>query len=90
MVFWNKRDYVLDALKILKLVGEGKITRKSWKETIIQLGISKSRYYYILRRLRILGLIYKDEDVYRLSEKFSKNLERLANYWEDLKGKLEK
>ena len=90
MVFWNKPNYALDALRILKLVGEGKITRRNWKEVVNQLGMNKSRYYYILRRLKALGLVYKDEDTYRLSERFSRNLEKLASYWEDLKGKLEK
>ncbi len=90
LLFWNKRDYTLDAIKILQLIGKRRINRKNWKDVVTQLSISKSRYYYILRRLRSLGLVYREEDEYRLSERFSKNLERIAEYWEELKERLEK
>ena len=92
LVFFQKRHHIEVALRLLDLIGKKRVGKRNWKEIVSILGVSKSQYYYVLGRLRSVGLIdfNYDEGVYVLSSRFSKSMERMIEYWEGWKERLER
>ncbi len=89
LIFWDKKELIYDAKRMLEMVARGEISRENWKEAIEKLGITQNRYYRILRRLRKFGLVEKGEwGEYKISGRFSSNLRRIAEYWDGYSEKL--
>ncbi|KXB08748.1 hypothetical protein AKJ56_00325 [candidate division MSBL1 archaeon SCGC-AAA382N08] len=90
-IFWKKVETRSVARKILQKIKKEGIPRDAYERVQKDLDISQSQYYSIMNRLHALGLIsvQKDEDgfkVWKLSEIFPKQLERLATIyrtWKD-------
>ena len=82
-VFFKRPLVVPKAERILLKIAKGQLTADSWEQVVKELGIQQSTYYYILRRLRAAGLVEKVEGTYRLSKRFSKACEELAEFWSE-------
>ncbi len=82
LIFPRKAHYAHYAAQLLPLIAKGQVNRDSYKWLPEQLGISKRTYYYVLQRLMALGLVIKENNVYKLSKRFAKNMQRLAEFWE--------
>jgi len=83
LIFPRKPNYAHYAAKLLPLIAKGRVNRESYKHLPQELGIpNKTTYYYVLQRLQAVGLVTKENNVYKLSRRFTKNLERLAEFWE--------
>ena len=83
LIFPTKPHYAHYASKLLPLIAKGEVDKNSYKYLPQQLGIpNRSTYYYVLQRLMALGLVVRENNVYKLSRRFAKNLERLAEFWE--------
>lgn len=86
-LFPKRFSMAIDAVKIFRLILQGKITQYSYLDVPKQLGISQSKFYYILRRLRMLGVIRKVNGKYEVSRDFSRRLQILKEYYENLISK---
>ena len=86
-LFPKRYSMALDAVRIFNLIKQGKITQYSYQDVPEKLGISQSRFYYILRKLRMLGIVRKVNERYELSRDFVNRLELLKEYYENLVGK---
>lgn len=85
-VFWKSERTKSKARKLLKKIAEEGIQDNKYEEVQEELDLSNTQYYNIINRLQAVGLISKQEDengfkVYRLSKRFSKQLESLASIW---------
>lgn len=89
LIFWNRRDLVDAAKKILRLIAKGRVGPANWKEIVDELGIPHNRYYRILRRLRAVGIVEKGEYGYRLSSDFSRRMRKLAEFWDMYRKEIE-
>jgi len=83
-LFPKRYSMALDAVRIFNLIKQGKITQFSYQEVPEKLGISQSRFYYILRKFRMLGIIRKVNGKYELSRDFVNRLNLLKEYYENL------
>jgi len=72
------------ANKIFRLMLEGKLTKESYKTVTKELEIPQAKYYKILNKFKELGLIKTIDHRFVVSRDFSKNLHRLAEYYESL------
>lgn len=91
LIFWDRKELIYDAKRLLELVGKGEISRDKWREAVEKLEIPHNRYYRILRRLRKFGLVEKGEwGEYKISGRFSSNLRRIAEYWDSYSEKLKR
>jgi len=83
-LFPKRYSMALDAVRIFRLIKEGKVTQYSYQELPKKLDISQSKFYYILRRFRKLGIIRKVNGKYELSRDFSNRLDSMREYYENL------
>ena len=83
-LFPKRYSMALDAVRIFNLIKQGKITQFSYQEVPEKLGISQSRFYYILRKFRMLGIVRKVDGKYELSRDFVNRLNLLKEYYENL------
>ena len=80
-----KRQRVAE--KILRIIRrDGELKAEKWKEYLEELGVSSKEFYYVIRRLKALGLIRKEgghhTGSWRLSRQFSTALRDMADFWE--------
>ena len=88
LIFWDKYD-IRSIRMLIEKIARGEVSEKTWRRVVEELGISHNSYYRILRRLRLFGLIEKDDfGVYRLSSRFSKRMRDIANFWDKWRREL--
>lgn len=85
LVFPVKPYYCYIASKLVSMIAKGEVSRRTWRDVVNKLGVNKRTYYYVLKRLRALGLVYLESEtgIYRTSNLFSENLGKIANFWEE-------
>lgn len=81
-IFYRRPSMKITAKRLIEQIAKGKVTRESWQEMAKELGVAPSVYYYILSRLRALGLVARVEGEYILSMRFTKALKEMAEWWE--------
>jgi predicted transcriptional regulator len=83
-LFPKRYSLSLEAVKIFRMIMKGEITECSYLDVPEKLGISRNQFYYILRKLRHLGMIRKVNGRYEVSRDFVRRLDMLKEYYENL------
>ncbi len=80
-IFFKKPFVAEKAEKLLNKIAKREVNSSNYKKIAEELNLPLNSYYYLLKRMRAVGLVYRIENEYRLSETFSEALENMANYW---------
>jgi len=90
LIFWDKRSDLHLVRRLIEKIARGEVSERTWRDVVEELEVSNGSYYRILRRLRILGLVEKDDfGMYRLSSRFSKKMREIAGFWDKWRKELE-
>jgi len=83
VVFWRDPTlaYIAEEL-VEKLATEGPLEASKWRETIEELGTTKTTYYSVLSGLKAAGLVDTRNGIHDLSTVFANRLEELSEYWD--------
>jgi hypothetical protein len=86
-VFWkdarlaSSEENSAIAEKVLKMIRGRGLSAKEFKKHMVDLNVSFSRYYLIVGRLRAVGMIYKKDGEYLLSDGFALRCQESADIW---------
>lgn len=86
-IFFTEQQ-VEQAAKILNEImkADGAIHDTEWERLMLS---SRGLYVKVRRKLIDVGLIEKRNNTFRISKDFSKSLEKIASYWENIVSEFE-
>jgi len=87
----DQKHYEEQAKKIIQLSASREhLYDNAYKQVSKDLNLQLHEYHFIIKKLKLAGIIYKRKGIYRVDNKFLEHLHKLFTVWRDFMDELER